>query len=63
MKTTKTPTKKVAPELAKIKTDSLKDSASSTTERPTSKTRNFGWLVTGMVEACQQISTEDTVQE
>ena len=61
MKITKTPTKKFAPELAKINTDSVKDSASATTERQTSQPRNFGWLVTGMVEACQQTSTEEKV--
>ncbi len=56
MKTNKVFTKQVPPELVKINAGSLKESASLTTERSISKTRNFGWLVTGMVEACQQIS-------
>lgn len=38
---------------------SVKDSRASTTIKQTSKTRNFGWLVKGMVEACHQISAED----
>ena len=38
---------------------SVKNSTSSKTIKETCKTRNFGWLVKGMVEACHQISAED----
>lgn len=56
MKTKKVSTKQVPPKLVKINASSLQNSASSTTERSISKTRNFGWLVTGMFGACQPIS-------
>ncbi len=36
--------------------------SSKTTIKQTSKTRNFGWLVKGIVERCHQISTEDLVK-
>lgn len=39
-------------ELASPKSSSTAHSASSTTTKKKVKTRNFGWLVTGMVEAC-----------
>ena len=32
--------------------------SSKTTIKQTSKTRNFGWLVKGMVESCHQISAD-----
>ena len=63
MKITKIPTKQISPELSQINTSSGKDSTSSTIKQPTSTTRNFGWLVTGMVEACQQITIEDAIAD
>lgn len=37
--------------------------SSSQTPRQTSKIRNFGWLVTGMVEAGSQIETDNLSQD
>ena len=64
MKTVEISAKQISSEKsAKTDTGSIKDSASPTTERSTTKTRNFGWLVTGMVEACQQMSVNDLVED
>lgn len=41
----------------------VKNPTSPKTSKQTPKTRNFGWLVTGMVEACHQISAEELNQE
>ncbi len=41
----------------------VKNHPSSKTIKQASKTRNFGWLVKGMVEACHQISADDLNQE
>lgn len=38
---------------------SVLNSTLSKTKQPIFKIRNFGWLVTGMVEACHQISADD----
>ena len=46
-------------ESAQPKSSSITDSLSSKTTKQTVKTRNFGWLVKGMVEACHQISNSD----
>ncbi|MBE9043148.1 hypothetical protein IQ255_01775 [Pleurocapsales cyanobacterium LEGE 10410] len=46
-------------ESAQPKSSSTTDSLSSTTIKQTAKTRNFGWLVKGMVEACHQINNSD----
>ena len=45
------------------KSESVKNSTSSETLKQTSKTRNFGWLVKGMVEACHQINADELNQE
>lgn len=64
MKTKTTSVEQIsAKKSAKIAKRSVKDSASLTTECSTSKTRNFGWLVTGMVEACQEISADNAIEE
>ena len=44
------------------KSKSVKNPTSSKTIKQTSKTRNFGWLVTGMVEACHQINADELNQ-
>ena len=41
----------------------VKNPTSPKTSQQTPKTRNFGWLVTGMVEACHQISAEELNQK
>ena len=48
-----------AKKTSQVGAKSVPNSASLKTEQPTSKIRNFGWLVTGMVEACHQISADD----
>ena len=64
MKTKTTSVKQIYPQSsANDAKRAVKDPASPTTERSTSKTRNFGWLVTGMVEACQQISVDDPIED
>ena len=45
------------------KSGAVKNLTSSKTIKQTSKTRNFGWLVKGMVEACHQISIDELNQE
>ena len=45
-------------ESASPKSSSTADSLSSTTKKNV-RIRNFGWLVTGMVEACHQINNSD----
>lgn len=45
------------------KSESVKNPTLSKTSKQTSKTRNFGWLVKGMVEACHQINVDEFNQE
>ena len=51
------------PQSAIPKSESVKNSTSSKTLKQTSKTRNFGWLVKGMVEACHQINVNELERE
>lgn len=62
MKTVNT-TSQISPvQSTRVAPRSLKNATSSKTKGQTSKIRNFGWLVTGMVEACHQISADDLVE-
>ena len=64
MKTLSTSRPKISQPQSEIpKSESVEDSTSSKTIKQTLKTRNFGWLVKGMVEACHQISADDLNQE
>ena len=60
MKTVKTSSEQVSPEKStKHNPKLVQNFTSSKTDRQTSKIRNFGWLVTGMMEACHQINIDD----
>ena len=53
MKTSSASAKQTPPvRSAILKSESVSNSTSSKAERQTSKVRNFGWLVMGMVEDC-----------
>ena len=51
------------PQLVIPESATVKNLTSLKTIKRTSKTRNFGWLVKGMVEACHQISADELNQE
>ena len=57
LSTSRSPTSQ--PQSAIPESRAVQNPTSSKTSKQTSKTRNFGWLVIGMVEACHQISDDD----
>ena len=64
MKTLRASCRQISPpQSAKAESKSVQNPPSSKTSKPISKTRNFGWLVKGMVEACHQISADELNQE
>ena len=64
MKTLRTSRPQISqPQLAIPKSESVKNSTSSKTLKQSSKTRNFGWLVKGMVEACHEINVNELDRE